>query len=476
MPRGQILEVQQEVRPAQDYSNSAEGEFRAAGSLLGALALTAVGVVYLALYARAATLDVAYADYLLPPFITAVDACTSGQNCLGALLAPTSNGYRWTVPALLLSLNAKVFGLNTRFELVLGVAGLALSSLTLYLWLSRAWLRAARPTALLVAWVPCLFFLFNLNQWENIVLGIGGYHLLGLAALLLCLRVIDGALRTSAITVRQTLVLFVALVVSSLFLLQYFAVLAAAAVLLALLALLAGQRSALVVLATILAASALGFLLTFVPAASFGQSSSALPGVTDLASVSRFFLNMIAAALLQWEGKRLLEESGYALGMPALTALAVAIWLYWSRRMYRTSWLPLALCMYSLLVGLVVSLSRFGYGVDYGFASRYTSQTVLGFLGCYLILVKALEGRSPARGAVGAVAVFCSAAALLQVATHVVQWQIAPHRRAYYSEVVRVATRFEQASDEELARFQIPVQSTRRALSILKQHRLAFYR
>ena len=40
--------------------------------LLGALVLILAAVFYLALYARAATLDVAYADYLLPPFITAV--------------------------------------------------------------------------------------------------------------------------------------------------------------------------------------------------------------------------------------------------------------------------------------------------------------------------------------------------------------------------------------------------------------------
>lgn len=451
-------------------------ESAASRSLAGALALIAVAVIYLALYAKAATLDVAYADYLLPPFITAVDACMSGQDCIAALLAPTSNGYRWTIPALLLSLNAKVFGLNTRFELVLGLAGLVLASLTLYLWLSTTWLRSARPAARVAAWLPCLFLLFNLNQWENIVLGIGGYHLLGLAALISCLWAIDHALRAPSITWRQASILFVAIAVSSLFLLQYFVLLAVAATLLALLALLAGHRSARPVLATILAASALGFLLTFVPAASFGPASTPVPGLGELASVGRFLLNMLAAAMLQWEGKRVIADSGYLLGLPALIAFAMAIWLYASHRMYRTSWLPLALCIYSLLVCTAVALSRFGYGIDYGFASRYTSQTTLGFLGCYLVLVKALQDRTRERGAVALVAMFCVAVAVLQVATHVVQWQIAPHRQNYYREVARVAATFEQASDEELARFQVPVQSTRQALPILRRHRLSFYR
>lgn len=445
--------------------------------LIGALALIGCAVIYLALYAKVATLDVAYADYLLPPFITAVDACMSGQDCVGALLAPTSNGYRWTVPALLLSVNAMVFGLNTRFELVLGFVGLVLASLTLYLWLSTTWLRSARPAAAVVAWIPCLFFLFNLNQWENIVLGIGGYHLVGLAALIPCLWAIDRSLRAPGITTRQGLILCLALVVSSLFLLQYFVVLAVAAALLAILALVAGHASARAVLVAILAGSAAGFFLTFVPAASFGQSSSsALPSMGDLASVGRFFLNMLAAAMLQWEGKRVVADSGYMLGLPAMIAFAMAIWLYVSQRMYRTSWLPLALCIYSLLVCVVVSFSRFRYGVDYGFASRYTSQTILGFVGCYLVLVKALEHRTQERGAIGMVAVFCLVAATLQVATHVVQWQIAPHRQAYFREVARVAAKFEQAPDEELARFQIPVQATRQALPILRRHRLSFFR
>jgi hypothetical protein len=444
--------------------------------LIFALALTCCAVIYLASFAQVATLDVAYADYLLPPFITAVDACISGQECLGALLAPTSNGYRWTVPAALLVLNAKVFGLSTRFELVLGFAGLALASMALYVWFSRTWLRSARSAAVIAAWLPCLFFLFNLNQWENIVLGIGGYHLLGLAALVLSLWAIDHALRVPAITIRKASILFVSLVVSSLFLLQYFLLLAVAATLLASLALLAGQGSARRVLATILAGSALGFVLTFVPAASFGASSIAPFGIGDLASVGRFSLNMLAAAMLQWEGKRVLADSGYALGLPALIAFALAIWLYASQRMYRTSWLPLGLCIYSLLVCLVVSLSRFRYGIDYGFASRYTSQTILGFVGCYMVLVKALEDRTRERGAIGVVAAFCLATAALQVATHVVQWQIAPHRQAYYRDLARVAATYEQASDEELARFQIPVEATRQALPMLKRHRLSVYR
>lgn len=449
---------------------------QASWASLGALALSCAAVAYLALYARAATLDVAYADYLLPPFITAVDACMGGQDCLGALLAPTSNGYRWTVPTLLLSLNAKVFGLSTRFELVLGLAGLLLASLTLYLWMAKTWLRPARPLAVVVAWMPCLYFLFNLNQWENIVLGMGGYHLLGLAALLLALWAVDEALRAPDASMRKAAIVFVGLVVSSLFLLQYFVVLAAAAVVLSLLARLAGQRGALAVLAAVLAGSALGFVLTFVPAASFGQSSPALPAAADFASVGRFFLNMLAAAMLQWEGKRVLADSGYVLGLPALIAFAMAAWLFIALRMYRTSWLPLALCIYSLLVGAVVSLSRFGYGIDYGFASRYTSQTILGFVGCYLVLVKALQERPQERGAIGAVAVFCVAVVALQAATHVVQWQIAPHRKAYYREVARVAAGFEQASDEELARFQVPAQASRLALPVLRRHRLSYFR
>jgi hypothetical protein len=449
---------------------------RPAAALIGTLALIGGALAYLGLYANAATLDVAYADYLLPPFITAVDACMSRQDCFGALLAPTSNGYRWTVPALLLSVNAMVFGLNTRFEMLLGFVGLALASLTLYLWLSTTWLRSARPAVAVVAWLPCLFFLFNLNQWENIVLGIGGYHLLGLAALIPCLWAIDHALRSPRIAGRQAWILLLALVGSSLFLLQYFVVLAVAAVMLAAIAFATGHRSALGVVATVLAGAAVGLFVTFVPAASFGQSPSALPGPGDLAAVGRFFLNMLAAAMLQWEGKRVLADSGYVLGLPAMIAFAMAIWLFFAQRMYRTSWLPLALCIYSLLACAVISFSRFRYGADYGFASRYTSQTILGFLGCYLVLVKALESRTNERGAIGLVAAFCLTVATLQLATHVVQWQIAPHRQAYYREVTRVAATFEQAPEAELARLQVPAPAARQALPILRRHRLAFFR
>ncbi len=444
--------------------------------LFAALALVGIAVAYIAMYARAATLDVAYADYLLPPFITAVDACMSGQDCLAALLAPTSNNYRWTVPVMLLSLNAKLFGLTTRFELVLGLAGLAIAALTLYVWLARVWIGAVSPAALLAAWLPCLFLLFNLNQWENIVLGIGAYHLLGIAALLLCLSTIDRALRAPKISMRRASTLFVALVGTSLFLLQYFVVLAVTATLLVLLARLAGQRGAFTVLATVLVASALGFVLTFVPASYSGQSAPNVPGIGDLAPVGRFFLNMLAAAMLQWEGKRVVADSGFLLGVPALIAFAMAVWLYVRQRMYETSWLPLALCLYSLLVGVVVALSRFGYGAEYGFASRYTSQTALGFLGCYLILLKALQGRPQERGAIAMVAMLCVAVLLAQTATHVVQWSIAPYRQAYYGEVARIAAGFEEAQDEELILFQVPVQAARQALPILRRHRLSFYR
>lgn len=442
----------------------------------GALALIGCAALYLALYARAATLDVAYADYLLPPFITAVDACMSGRGCMDALLAPTSNGYRWTVPALLLSVNARLFGLTTRFDLALGIAGLVLAASTLYLWLATTWMRSVRPYTVLAVLLPCLLFLFNLNQWENIVLGLGGYHLLGLAALLPCLWAIDYSLRAPRIATTHAIVLFSALALSSVFLLQYFVVMMAAGSVLALVALVIGYPQARTVLGAILAGSAVGLLVTLVPAAAVGPSATAGPGLGDLPSAGRFFLNMLAAAMLQWEGKRVVADSGYVLGPAAMIAIAVSIWLFLSQGMYRESWLPLALCIYGLLGCLVISLARFRYGPEYGFASRYTSQTVLGFLGCYLILVKALQHRTAKQLAIGIVAVFCLAAAALQVATHVVQWQIAPHRKAYYLEVARIAANFEQASDSELALFQIPLEATRHALPILRRHRLGFFR
>jgi len=447
-----------------------------ARSSLVALFLIALAVGYFAAYLRVATLDVAYADYLLPPFITAVEACMDGRNCLDALLAPTSNGYRWTVPALLLYLNAELFGLSARFDQALGLAGLALAAWTLFSWLRSSWLTPAQRPAAVLLFAPCLFLLFNLNQWENLVLGIGGYHLIGIAALMICLRVIDRALRAQDLAWKDAIVVLATVALSSLFLLQYFVVLVATLIGLAIVARIGRSRTALAVLLLIVAGSGVGLLLTFVPGSALGGSMGAAISAASLPVFGRFLLNMYAAALLQWEGKQSLVSHGLWLGIPMVAAVSTATWLFLRQQQYRCSLLPLGLLLYSVAASVVIAVARQGYGADYGFASRYTTQTALGLLGCYLILIRAIPERRRNRAATIGLAALAVLGAAMHLLTHQVQWKIAPHRQAYYREVVRVAGEIERATDEDLARFQIPPELTRKALAILQRHRLAYYR
>lgn len=447
-----------------------------ASSSLAALILIVLAVGYFAAYLRAATLDVAYADYLLPPFITSVEACLDGRGCLDALLAPTSNGYRWTVPAFLLYLNAEYFGLTARFDQALGVAGLALAAWTLFWWLRGSWLTPAqRPSAVLL-FTPCLLLLFNLNQWENLVLGIGGYHLIGIAALIICLRVIDRVLRAPRMTAPDAIMVLATVALSSLFLLQYFVVLIATLIGLTVIARAGRGPTALAVLLMVVAGSGAGLLLTFVPSGALGGSMGAAISAASLPVFGRFLLNMYSAALLQWEGKQSLVSHGLWLGLPMVAAVSTATWLFLRQKQYRSSLLPLGLLFYSVAASVVIAVARLGYGADYGFASRYTTQTALGLLGCYLILIRAIPERRRNRAATIGLAAFAVLAVAMHLLTHQVQWKIAPHRQAYYREVVRVAGEIERATDEDLARFQIPPELTRKALVILQRHRLAYYR
>jgi len=203
--------------------------------------------------------------------------------------------------------------------------------------------------------------------------------------------------------------------------------------------------------------------------------------LADPVGTAKFLLAAFGASLISIDAFFACDfisfEGMIAAGLIIVLLYSLAVALFWQMRMYEKTYLPFFLIVLTCFYVLLMSFRRFGLGIDYGMASRYTYLTVLGLAAICWVFIFALSYSERMslflKSAISAaLAVILSGVFL----TSAVVWQVQPSRKAYLEKLRDIAMRVDTATDDELSWFGERPAQVRASLQLLRQHKLNVYR
>ena len=158
--------------------------------------------------------------------------------------------------------------------------------------------------------------------------------------------------------------------------------------------------------------------------------------------------------------------------------------IYYRKRLYKLTYVPIMLMLYSILSMLIISYARIGmFDVSYVSASRYTYETTLGIVGIIWVCMLAYaEEHTSGSGKLftrkyillGCIAIFIS---INLIITENTERRMAVYRKAYMQNLQEMAYNIEDYSDDELAGFQAnQPEYVREGIEKLKKYRLSIFK
>jgi len=153
-----------------------------------------------------------------------------------------------------------------------------------------------------------------------------------------------------------------------------------------------------------------------------------------------------------------------------------ALYLFFRSRMYENTYLPFFLIMQTLFYLVFMAFRRFGLGLDYGMASRFTYVSLFSLAAMIWVFIYAFVSLDKInlflKGMVltGWAVVFAGL-----ILTSVVVWRFQPAHRAFFDELSGIAMRVDTATPDELWKFGERPDIVRGALRLLREYRLNVY-
>lgn len=165
------------------------------------------------------------------------------------------------------------------------------------------------------------------------------------------------------------------------------------------------------------------------------------------------------------------------LGMFVLFLYGLSMYLFVASKLYKITYLPLYLIMQSFFYIVFMMIGRFGYGIDYGMASRYTCISIYGLVGSLWMIIFFLVNSNNIKP-YKRILLYMPAVVIFSgiLVTSIVEWRIQPHRQAYFKKLHEIALRVDTATDEELSKFEERPALVRGSLKILRDCNLNVYR
>lgn len=437
-----------------------------------------MGALFLIAYIKASTLDVVYTDYIriINSYFPDV---YSFRPYLGADVLT-----RLPVSYLERIINVAFFSFSTRFDMYVGLAFLSLTSVLIYKF-------AVEHKAPIVILISIFIVYFSLNKWEMLSNGTGWGHFFAFFLFILHYYLYDKYVYKKEANKKADIYMCV-LPYVSIFLTagQYTAIYAATLILLYLSAILI-KRNAKFLKRHI--KYFINILIpTFIYIYSMKNSVEEHAGSTDMSMKEvlktmpdlfvRLYLKSYASILI---GVETIEDLGLesgvviTLGVLVLSAYIYALYIYFRKKIYKSSLFPLVLMFSALISHVLVTLSRWIFLNDtYAMSSRYALQFQLGVIA--VLLIFAMSGnKKKNKYAIRISAIICVMFITGNVMTNSYEMNMAKYRKENFEKKYEAALDFNNYSDKELNeifQYRHDAARIRKALSILRDAKLNVYK
>lgn len=309
-----------------------------------------------------------------------------------------SLGQRNVFTKLLVLINYRFTHLNCLWESYAGILIIAVSGCVLYSTWKKTLAEDKAAWKVQICFVPILFMLYNFNQWEIMSLQFSFSFFVRLLVFISIWKLLDTRIKSNEWDLKKMVPCIILLFTAICLLgqLYWLALLASVfSVLFFALFLERGewkQKAIFFIVLLILCLIFVGIYFVGLP-----MENSGLGGTNpfkilfseDLIKAALFML--VAIFIPQTEISNLSHWNIYHIGMLLACVIVFAVFIYFKKKMYKNTYLPIFMILYGCFSIVTIGIGRIGpFGFTYLAASRYTCETSLIYVGCFWILLSAL--------------------------------------------------------------------------------------
>lgn len=389
-------------------------------------------------------------------------------------------------------LNVKLFGLNTQIEIVGGVIAFAVNCLfLLWVFLKRMkWENGVEKCGFLLMMI-CVF---NINQWEIMILEFSLGFALRILLILLAVYFFDSLQKENtkipAIAICTVWMFMVACLTGS-----YGPAVIGALFFVAIVQLIVNKNNRWkngIQNLVMISGFAIGTLL-FLGGIGGGVSQGAGTRFTDMIMDGRIIkavFYMLGSSVLHSTSTPVLENFDIFLsvGVVLFVLYMLAIFLFFKRKMYEKTYMPIMLMAYTACSILTISFGRIPmFGVTYTTSSRYVCETTLGLIGLIWIIwyemcyqFKKLMQQQKVTKAMSFVKLSVCFAGVLFILhqfdiSNETEMATAPYRKIYQENLIEKMESGKELSDGDIAMFQSERKYVEEGIEIMKKYKLGVF-
>ncbi|MGB5217934.1 MAG: hypothetical protein WBN66_06510 [Smithella sp.] len=164
------------------------------------------------------------------------------------------------------------------------------------------------------------------------------------------------------------------------------------------------------------------------------------------------------------------------LGLVMVFLYMISVFLFFRSRMFEKTYLPFFLMMLTCVYLFFMLFRRFGLGIDYGMASRFTYVSILGIAAMAWIFIYVLtRSVKPNLWLSGIMYSGFTIIFTGLIITTLIVWHVQPDRKAYLAKLRDIAMRVDTATPEELSKIGLFPEQVRETLQLLREHKLNVY-
>ncbi|MFL0581109.1 hypothetical protein ACH0B6_00960 [Solibacillus silvestris] len=396
-------------------------------------------------------------------------------------------GHRYLGYHLLFILNAEIFNLNTLVELNLAACLLLFISILIVksVYKSTNLIEQSKSNGKyleVVSLILIVSIMFSLHNWELSLLGLGLNEVIPQSLFMIIVYILNDLLINKSINPIRKILLFLSLNLAVVFFsLGVNAPFIVGIYVITLIDFIVKKNEIksklkiLVALSINLIIVCSMYLYNLNEDAFAGQQISLIEKINFLLNdpfkVFVFYLIGLSGSIIGSETSTLILNNitiGVIGGVIFLFYI-VAVYLFFNKRLFNLTYLPLFLIIYSLLYMGLVSISRYDYGILYGLQSRYARSLMLGVIGIIWIMMLSIKV-STNSSRLKIINSFLIAFILLGlIITNGDEINKSSDREAYYQNMRTIAF---YSEIEKVDVFQSPPELTIKAFEILKDNNL----
>jgi hypothetical protein len=440
-------------------------------------------------YIQKSTENIIYQDQFEKVHLNFISNYFEGKLSFKDLWA-SDGGHRLLGYHTITLINAIFFKLNTQIEMYLGAVILLIACILLYTSYQKSLKDISDPKFIQLSFLLISIILFSLNQWENIVFGMGLSIIIPILSFLITFLLLEKILLNYNFSLFSFSALWFLLAIASsvlIFGIGYSFGLIGSIIIVLFMKIFIFKdnfvKNNIKVLLFVSFSLIIFFSIYFykIYENPYSSPSSFIKGLSLISqqpiNTGKFILLALSASIFgnDFSNQYLSRTISLIIGGLLLVIYVYVLKKYISLKIYSKTYLPLFFIFHSLIIIGLTLLARLSYGVDYGMASRYTTHTQLGLIGIIWIIIFSLFCEKKNVRAFNKITALSILMFILfgQILTNIVEWKISPYRKLNYEKMRHMAISPEEYAPEDFKKmFQTKEDLVFDGLKILKKYEL----